>query len=101
LMNTPRHALTFWSVYEIVPRLEIGGGARFVSSQYTQNAPPIKTVPEFWTFDAMVKYAFTANIAAQLNGKNLTNRYYYDQLHFFHVVPGEGRTALLSLSVRF
>ena len=53
------------------------------------------------TFEAMVKYAFTANIAAQLNGKNLTNRYYYDQLHFFHVVPGEGRTALLSLSVRF
>jgi catecholate siderophore receptor len=101
LMNTPRHALTFWSVYEIVPRLEIGGGGRFVSAQYTQNAPPIKTVPEFWTFDAMVKYAFTANIAAQLNGKNLTNRYYYDQLHFFHVVPGEGRTALLSLSVRF
>jgi catecholate siderophore receptor len=101
LMNTPKHALTFWSVYEIVPRLEIGGGGRFVSAQYTQNAPPIKTVPEFWTFDAMVKYAFTANIAAQLNGKNLTNRYYYDQLHFFHVVPGEGRTALLSLSVRF
>jgi catecholate siderophore receptor len=101
LMNTPRHALTFWSVYEVVPRLEIGGGGRFVSSQYTQNAPPTRTVPEFWTFDAMVKYAFTRNIAAQLNGNNLTNRYYYDQLHFFHVVPGEGRAALLSLTVRF
>ena len=101
LMNTPRHAFSFWSVYEIAPRLEIGGGARFVSSQYTQNAPPVKTVPEFWTFEAMARYAFTANIAAQLNGKNLTNRYYYDQLHFFHVVPGEGRTALLTLSVRF
>ena len=101
LMNTPKHALTFWTVYEIVPRLEIGGGGRFVSSQYTQNVPPIKTVPEFWTFDAMAKYAFTKNIAAQVNVNNLTNRYYYDQLHFFHVVPGEGRTALLSLSVRF
>jgi catecholate siderophore receptor len=49
----------------------------------------------------MAKYAFTPNLAAQLNVNNLTNRYYYDQLHFFHVVPGEGRTALLSLNVRY
>ncbi|HXI47897.1 MAG TPA: TonB-dependent siderophore receptor [Steroidobacteraceae bacterium] len=101
LMNTPKHALTLWNVYQVLPRFEVGGGSRFVSSQYTQNAPPIKTVPGFWTFDAMAKYAFTTNIAAQLNVNNLTNRYYYDQLHFFHVVPGEGRTALLSLNVRY
>lgn len=101
LMNTPKHALTFWTVYELLPRLEVGGGGRFVSSQYTQNAPPIKTVPGFWTFDAMAKFAVTANVAAQINVNNLTNRFYYDQLHFFHVVPGPGRTALLSLTVRF
>ena len=101
LMNTPKHALTFWSVYEVLPRLEIGGGGRFVSSQYTQNAPPIKTVPGFWTFDAMAKLAVTPHVAVQLNGNNLTNRYYYDQLHFFHLVPGPGRTGLLTLNVRF
>jgi catecholate siderophore receptor len=101
LMNTPKHAFTLWNVYQILRRFEVGGGSRFVSSQYSQNVPPIKTVPGFWTFDAMAKYAFTPNIAAQVNVNNLTNRYYYDQLHFFHVVPGPGRTALLSLTVRF
>lgn len=101
LMNTPKHALTLWNVYQILPRFEVGGGSRFVSSQYTQNVPPIKTVPGFWTFDGMAKYAFTPNIAVQLNVNNLTNRYYYDQLHFFHVVPGPGRTGLLSLNVRY
>ncbi len=101
LMNTPKHALTFWSVYQVVPRFQIGGGGRFVSSQYTQNVPPIKTVPGFWAFDAMARYAITTHIDAQLNLNNLTNRYYYDQLHFFHVVPAEGRTAFLSLNVRF
>jgi len=101
LMNTPKHALTFWSVYQVMPRFEIGGGGRFVSSQYTQNVPPIKTVPGFWAFDAMARYAITIDIAAQLNVNNLTNRYYYDQLHFFHLVPAEGRTALFSLNVRF
>jgi catecholate siderophore receptor len=100
LMNTPKHALTFWSVYQI-QRFEFGGGGRFVSSQYTQNVPPIKTVPQFWTFDVMAKYAFTQRVAAQVNVNNLTNRYYYDQLHFFHVVPGEGRTTLASVSVDF
>jgi catecholate siderophore receptor len=101
LMNTPKHAFTLWNVYQILPRFEVGGGSRFVSSQFTQNVPPIKTVPQFWTFDGMAKYAFTPNIAVQLNVNNLTNRYYYDQLHFFHVVPGPGRTALLSLNVRY
>lgn len=101
LMNTPKHAFTVWSVYRLGGRLEFGGGGRFDSSQYTQNVPPIKTVPGFWTFDAMAKYAFTPRIAAQVNVNNLFNRYYYDQLHFFHVVPGAGRTALLSLTARF
>jgi catecholate siderophore receptor len=101
LMNTPKHALTFWSVYQVMPRFQIGGGGRFVSSQYTQNVPPAKTVPGFWAFDAMARYAITTRVDAQLNLNNLANRYYYDQLHFFHVVPAEGRTAFLSLNVRF
>jgi catecholate siderophore receptor len=101
LMNTPKHAFTAWSVYDLTDRIQFGGGSRFVSSQYTQNVPPIKTVPGFWTFDLMAKYAFSAHFEAQVNLNNLFNRYYYDQLHFFHVVPGEGRTALFSLSASF
>ncbi len=101
LMNTPKHAFTTWTTYRLGERLEFGGGGRFVSSQYTQNVPPIKTVPGFWDFDAMAKYAITPRIAAQINVNNLFNRYYYDQLHFFHVVPGEGRTLLVSLSASY
>jgi len=29
-----------------------------------------------------------------------SDKYYYDQLHFFHVVPGPGRTALLTLNFK-
>ncbi|HEY6454046.1 MAG TPA: TonB-dependent siderophore receptor [Steroidobacteraceae bacterium] len=101
LMNTPKHAFTTWTTYRLGERLEFGGGGRFVSSQYTQNVPPIKTVPGFWDFDAMAKYAITPRIAAQVNVNNLFNRYYYDQLHFFHVVPGEGRTLLVSISATY
>jgi catecholate siderophore receptor len=101
LMNTPKHAFTAWSVYQIGDRFEVGAGARGIASQYTQNAPPIKTVPGFWTFDAMAKWAITPRLAAQVNVNNLLDKYYYDQLHFFHVVPGPGRTALVSLTARY
>jgi catecholate siderophore receptor len=101
LMNTPKNAFTVWTTYVLGDGFEIGGGGRYVSSQYTQNVPPIKTVPSFWTFDVMGKYALSERLSLQLNVNNVFDKYYYDQLHFFHVVPGEGRVALLSLNFSY
>jgi catecholate siderophore receptor len=36
----------------------------------------------------------------QLNVNNVFDKYYYQQLHPFHVVPGAGRTVLLTLNFR-
>ena len=46
----------------------------------------------------MAKYDISEKLSLQLNVNNLFDKYYYDQLHFFHVVPGAGRTALLTLN---
>jgi catecholate siderophore receptor len=100
-MNTPKHSITFWTTYKVTAQIELGGGGRYVSAQYTQNVPPVKTVPRFWDFDAMAKYAVTQQISVQVNILNLFDKYFYDQLHFFHVVPGEGRTALFGLSYNY
>jgi catecholate siderophore receptor len=54
-------------------------------------------VPSYWAFDAMAKYSVSKRLSVQLNITNLLDKYYYDQLHFFHVVPAEGRTALLGI----
>ena len=40
-------------------------------------------------------------LALQLNVINIFDKFYIDQLHFFHVVPGAGRTALLSLNFSY
>jgi catecholate siderophore receptor len=101
LMNTPKNSFTVWTTYILGGGFEIGGGGRYVSSQYTQNVPPIKTVPSYWTFDAMAKYDISEKLSLQLNVNNVFDKYYYDQLHFFHVVPGPGRTALLSLNFNY
>jgi catecholate siderophore receptor len=37
----------------------------------------------------------------QLNVYNLTDEYYFDQVHPAHIVPGAGRSALFSTSFKF
>jgi len=101
LMNTPKNALKFWTTYYLGGGFEIGAGGRYVDSQFTQNVPPIKTVPSYWDFDAMAKYQLSEKWSLQLNVNNIFDKYYYDQLHFFHVVPGEGRTAFLSVNFTY
>ena len=87
-----------WTKAEIQRNFVEGGGGRYVSSQFTQNVPPVKTVPGFFTADVMGKYDISERLSLQLNINNVFDKFYYDQLHFFHVVPGEGRTALLTLN---
>jgi catecholate siderophore receptor len=58
-------------------------------------------VPSYWVFDAMVSRPITDHIGLQVNFYNLANRYYIDQVHSAHLVPGEGFTALAGLNFKF
>jgi catecholate siderophore receptor len=49
----------------------------------------------------MAKFPITENVAFQFNLYNLTDNKFYDLLHPAHVVPGAGRTALLTLSFKY
>ena len=98
LINTPKHSFTVFAEYRFGPSFEIGGGANYKSSRLAQNIPPIKKVPDYWTFDLMAKYFFSERWSVQLNANNIFDKYYYEQLHPFHVVPGVGRTFLVTLN---
>jgi catecholate siderophore receptor len=101
LPNTPENSLSFFTEYRLGGGFEIGGGGQYVSSRLAQNTAPLRAVPSYWTFDAMAKYDVSEKISLQLNVNNIFDKYYYDALHPFHVVPGAGRTALLSLNFRY
>ena len=101
LPNTAKNSLSFFSEYRLGGGFEIGGGGRFVSSRLAQNTAPLRGVPGFWTFDATAKYDISERMSLQLNVNNILDKYYYDQLHPFHVVPGEGRLALLALNFKY
>jgi catecholate siderophore receptor len=103
--NTPRNSFSLWTTYDITTRLQVGGGVNFVDDRYassTRDALGFRRVaPAYWTGQAMAKYKVTEDVNVQLNIYNITDEYYYDQVHPSHVVPGEGRTALLTTSFRF
>jgi catecholate siderophore receptor len=100
LINTPKNSFTVFTEYRLSEHFEFGGGANYQSSRLAQNVSPIKMVPGYWTFDAMAKYDFNQRWSLQLNVNNIFDKYYYEQLHPFHVVPGAGRVALITLNFR-
>ncbi|HEY1506208.1 MAG TPA: TonB-dependent siderophore receptor [Stellaceae bacterium] len=121
LANVPAHTFNFWSTYRFDDTpFEIGGGVNVVSTRYAASNPRLicpaagtctattpgvvaflTKVPAYATFSAMAKYYVNEHIDLQLNVSNLFNTFYYDQVHPSHMVPGVGRTALLTVDFKY
>jgi catecholate siderophore receptor len=99
--STAANSFSFWSTYQVIPKLTLGLGANYVDSRYGDTGNFIE-VPSYWRYDAMAKYVVSKNLDLQLNVQNLTDKRYFDQVfqtHYAHVAPG--RTALLSTNFHF
>jgi catecholate siderophore receptor len=108
LANVPAHTANLWTTHRLPGNVEIGGGLNVVSSRFAATIPSttggvafFKEAPGYWTIQAMARFPVNENVAFQFNLYNLTDNKYYDLLHPAHVVPGAGRTALLTLSFRY
>lgn len=108
LANVPKNTFNLWTTYQLPWRLTAGAGAQFVDSRTASSAVPldpatglVKQIPSYWVFNAMASRPITEHISAQINLYNLANRYYFDQPHPAHIVPGAGFTALGGLTFRF
>jgi catecholate siderophore receptor len=99
--NTPRHSVSLWSTYQLLPDVTIGGGAFYTAKVYGSQ-PNNKWAPSYWRFDAMAAYKINAKLDLQLNVQNLTDKFYFNQAypaHYLSVAPG--RTATISLNAKF
>jgi catecholate siderophore receptor len=61
----------------------------------------MKQVPGYWVFNMMVKRPITKRIELQANVYNLLNRFYIDQPHPSHLIPGAGLNALIGANWKF
>ena len=55
LGNVPEHSGTFWSTYKLPVGLELGGGARYVGTRYT-NVSNVRRLDPYWLVDATAAY---------------------------------------------
>jgi catecholate siderophore receptor len=109
LANVPNNTFNLWTTYKLPwRRLELGGGTNFVDSRTASSTVPLnpttgllKQVPGYWVFNAMAEYPISDRLELQVNAYNLANRYYYDEPHPGHIVPGAGRSAMVSLNFKF
>jgi catecholate siderophore receptor len=104
--NAPKHTMTLFSSYKLPWHdLELGGGVAYVSSRTAASTPVagtnvIERAPGYFTMSLMAKYPVTPNISLQANVTNVTDTYYYDQLHPSHIILGPSRAALFTVNVK-
>ncbi len=99
LFNAPDDSVALWTSYKLPYRVEVGGGLNYLSRRYASlTTKPYTYVPGYTTLDLMAKWQATDHIRLQVNVNNVTDAYYFDQIHGFHVVPGEGRSALFTVA---
>jgi catecholate siderophore receptor len=68
---------------------------------YEVTSVAMKQVPGYWVFNLMLRRPVTKHIELQANVYNLLNRFYIDQPHPSHLIPGAGASALIGANWRF
>jgi catecholate siderophore receptor len=97
LGNVPDHSGSLWTTYELPFGLEIGGGARYVGTRYT-NVANTRRIDDYWVADATIAYEFQPGTSVRLNVFNLFDERFIDQVGGGHFVPGPGRSAIATVA---
>lgn len=100
IQNAPRHSFSLWTTYQFPRRVTLGGGPRFVGKRFGNNTNT-RQVDGYWTLDALASIPVSRHLDLRLNLYNLTNAYYFDRLGGGHLIPGAGRSVLVSTGFRF
>jgi len=77
------------------------GGTPATTVCYQVTSVAMKQVPGYWVFNAMLSRPVTKRLELQANVYNLLNRFYIDQPHPSHLIPGAGLSALIGATFKF
>jgi catecholate siderophore receptor len=105
LSNAPNQTFNLWTTYNILEKMQVGFGAQYMGVRASSNGntttSSVRYAPCYWTMDAMLSYKFTEKVSLRLNIYNLANERYIGSLGGGQFVPGAGRSAALTASVKF
>lgn len=100
LPNTPEHSLSFWTTYKVGDRFEFGAGGAYVDSRFA-NTINTREADAYLVVDAMASWNVTEAVVLRANVYNIGDEEYLDSLGGGHAVPGQARSAVVSLGFRF
>ena len=100
LANAPTNTLSLWTTYDFLTKWQAGTGIFYSSSRFGNNANTSQ-VPGYVRWDLTGAYQVNKNVGVRLNIQNMMNTTYFDQVHPGHVIPGDGRTFILSGNFTF
>jgi catecholate siderophore receptor len=131
LANVPKQTFNAFLTRNIFARVKGGFGANYVASRTASSTVPfmpltfgpltsytdpvtgtqkngyevlstgMKQNPGYWVFNAMISRPVTDRLELQANVYNLANRFFIDQPHPSHLIPGAGLSALIGANFRF
>lgn len=100
LQNAPKNTLSLWTTYDFLQKWQVGTGIFYSSSRWANNTNTVE-VPSYVRWDLTGAYQVTKNAGIRLNIQNVMDSTYFDRVHPGHVVPGDGRTFILSGNFTF
>lgn len=108
LTQTPDHAFSLWTTYQLPAGWRVGYGATYQGRMYltqhnaTNPDGALVKSQDYWVHRAMVGYRVNRQLDLQLNINNLFDEEYYTRLrNNGWAVPGDGRSAVLSATYSF
>ena len=119
LANVPKNSGNFWITHALKYRIVGGFGGNYVAARrasstaaigvydsqasFTPGSVPLafKAVPGYTVLNLLVRRPLGEHLDAQFNLDNLTNKFFIDQPHPGHLIPGERITALAGLNYKF
>lgn len=108
LANTPEHSASLFTTYRILPKLSLGGGVYYVSKSWGGNQGGAGGganriyAPEYARVDLFAAYEINDRASLQLNVQNAGDEDYILRTNgVHHADPAPGRSAILTLNVRY
>lgn len=102
LPNAPDNTFNIWTSYNVLHNFQVGFGAQYVGNVIGNSANAGRIVPDYWTADAMLSYRFSEKLSLRLNIYNITDeRYIETSSSTGHFIPGPGRSAALTATIKF
>jgi catecholate siderophore receptor len=99
MVMVPKHNLTLWTDYEVMPKFTLGAGMTLSSLTYASvSSTTRKWTPGYARFDAMATYRVSRSVDLQLNVQNIFDKKYYSSAYPIYATWAPGRTAMLTLN---